>query len=613
MTLRTKLLLAQAPLALAIALLVGVAGSTIGGLATKTDLVLRDNFRSVLAAQRMQEAVERVDSGVAAWILGRRDTAQKQIAENRARFESELTVEEGNITEPGEADAARRLRAAWRGYVDKLGEIQARPDGELAPAYFDALAPAFHAVKEGADEILAINQDAMVRKNDQAMQSASGARIVILVVGGLALLAALVASMALTTRLLRPLSVLSQAVRRVGEGDLVVRAKLAGRDEIAKLAQDFNAMAGHLEQYRKSSLGELLMAQSASQAVIDSLPDPVVVVGLKGQLLNVNRAAEDIVGLSVESGRGVNAADPAVREVIERLTARVLGGHGPYVPRGLDEAIRLKTSGGEIRLLPRATPVYSEEGVIDGTTVVLQEVTRLVRFDELKTNLVATVAHEFRTPLTSLRMAIHMCLEGAVGELSDKQADLLSVAREDCERLQSIVDELLDMSRIQSGRIDISLRRVAAETLVHQAVDNHQAAAKLAALGLRSEMLPGLGGVAADADRVQLVFDNLIANALRHTRDGEIVVRALPADDFVRFEVSDTGEGIPPEHQPLIFDKFYRVPGAPEGGAGLGLYIAKEIVEAHGGQIGFTSELGKGTTFWFTLRTAEESNGPKGA
>jgi len=303
----------------------------------------------------------------------------------------------------------------------------------------------------------------------------------------------------------------------------------------------------------------------------------------------------------------VDAADPAVRDVIERLTAHVFGGHGPYVPRGLDEAIRFKTSGGEIRLLPRATPVYTEEGVIDGTTVVLQDVTRLLRFDELKTNLVATVAHEFRTPLTSLRMAIHMCLEGAVGDLSDKQADLLCVAREDCERLQSIVDELLDMSRIQSGRIDITLRLVAAETLVNQAVDTHQSGARLANIVLRGETMPGLGGVQADADRIQLVFDNLIANALRHTKDGEVVVRALPTGDFVRFEVSDTGAGIPPEHQASIFDKFYRVPGAPEGGAGLGLYIAKEIVEAHGGQIGFTSELGKGTTFWFTLVAASEA------
>jgi signal transduction histidine kinase len=194
-----------------------------------------------------------------------------------------------------------------------------------------------------------------------------------------------------------------------------------------------------------------------------------------------------------------------------------------------------------------------------------------------------------------------MCIEGAVGELNEKQLELLHVAREDCERLQTIVDDLLDLSRIQSGRIDISRRRVTADSLVHQAVDAHQAAAKQAGLTLRSEVMPGLGEVEADPDRVQLAFDNLINNALRHTRAGEVVVRALPGDARVRFEVADTGAGIPPEHQAAIFEKFYRVPGAPAGGAGLGLFIAKEIVEAHGGQIGFTSEPGQGTTFWFTI------------
>src|SRR5262249_15247026 len=161
-------------------------------------------------------------------------------------------------------------------------------------------------------------------------------------------------------------------------------------------------MAEHLEQYRKSSLGELLVAQSAAQAVIDSLPDPVLVLGLEAELVNTNKAAERLLEVDVESGRGLGAAHPDARAMLERLVAHVLGGNGPYVPRSLDEAVRV----GDVHLLPRATPIYGDEGAIDGTTIVLQDVTRLQRFDELKDNLVATVAHEFRTPLTSLRMAI---------------------------------------------------------------------------------------------------------------------------------------------------------------------------------------------------------------
>jgi signal transduction histidine kinase len=203
-------------------------------------------------------------------------------------------------------------------------------------------------------------------------------------------------------------------------------------------------------------------------------------------------------------------------------------------------------------------------------------------------------------------MALHMCLEGAAGELAPRQADLLFVAREDCERLQTIVDELLDLSRIQAGRIDIAPRRVEAEHLVHEALDAHAAAARAAHLTLRGEILPGLGALRADPDRLRLVFDNLISNAIRHTPEGEVVVRALPAEGAVRFEVADSGAGIATEHQGSLFERFYRVPGAPGGGAGLGLYIARQIVEAHGGRIEVESEVGKGTTFRFTIPIAAD-------
>src|SRR6185436_19399903 len=148
---------------------------------------------------------------------------------------------------------------------------------------------------------------------------------------------------------------------------------------------------------------------------------------------------------------------------------------------------------GERKLLPRATPVYDEERTVVGTTIVLQDVTRLLRFDELKNNLVATVAHEFRTPLTSMRMAIHLCTEGSVGPLTPKQADLLFAAREDCDRLQTIVDELLDVSRLQEGRPMFQPSRISAEGLVRQAVDAHDSEAGGAKVQLRPEVLPGVG------------------------------------------------------------------------------------------------------------------------
>ena len=238
--------------------------------------------------------------------------------------------------------------------------------------------------------------------------------------------------------------------------------------------------------------------------------------------------------------------------------------------------------------------------------------TRLRRFNELKDDLVATVAHEFRTPLTSLRMAIHLCLEQMVGPVTEKQSDLLHAAREDCERLQSMVDDILDLSRIKAGQIEMHRRPVSVASVVHGAIEAHRAAAELQKVRLSASLPADDDQVMVDPERVALVFSNLINNAIRHTPSGGIVdVRAQASDGLMRFEVSDSGEGIPREHQRYVFERYYRVPGSGSKGAGLGLSIAKEMVEAHGGEIGVESEVGRGSTFWFTIPRAvqDESKG----
>ena len=237
----------------------------------------------------------------------------------------------------------------------------------------------------------------------------------------------------------------------------------------------------------------------------------------------------------------------------------------------------------------------TEGGGVIGVAILLQDVTRLMRFDELKNNLVATVAHEFRTPLTSLRMALHLCLEQVVGPITEKQADLLYVARQDTERLQQIVDDLLDLSRIQSGRIELHQRPVDAATLARDAAQAFRAPAEAKGIELRLELLPSLGTVVADPERIELAFANLVGNAVKYTpAGGRIAISAARRDGAVRYAVTDNGPGVPPELRQAIFEKFFRRPGATTPGAGLGLFIAKEIVEAHGGKIGVEGSPGHG-------------------
>jgi two-component system, NtrC family, sensor histidine kinase KinB len=619
MTLKAKLFLAQAPLAVALALLGLLSGAVTRHLGAQARLILADNYRSVLAAERMKEALERMNS--AALIL-LADHQEAEIAANRAKFDNELAAQEGNITESGEAAVTRQLRAAWNDYARAVSDYQALENREeRARAYFAQLQPAFTRVNHLADQILAINQDAMVHKVDRAEREARQFERLVGVAVVLALALGLLASVWLTTRMLRPLGIVAAAVRRFGQNDLKARAAVRGQDEIAAVATEFNRMADGLERYRASSLGELLQAQQAAQAAIDSLPDPVLLLDANGSLGGVNMAATRLLGIDPDrpAAEIYASADPGVRAVIDRLRNHVLGGKGPYVPKGFEDAVRVATTAdGERILLPRAAPIYSEAGAVTGAAIVLQDSTRLFRFDELKNDLVATVAHEFRTPLTSLRMALHLCTDGVVGPLTPRQADLLFAARDDCERLQVIVDELLNLSRIDSGQVDLHRRRVDPETLVASALEVHKAAAEQAQIALVTEIPPGLPDVFVDPERLQLVFTNLLSNAIRFAPAGSrIVVRARaerPTESMrdhrlaeapeVRFEVQDQGPGIPKAHQDGLFEKFFRVPGSPAGGSGLGLFIAKGLVQAHGGKIGLESAPGQGTTFWFTVPTA---------
>jgi two-component system, NtrC family, sensor histidine kinase KinB len=584
MTLRVKLLLAQLPLALSL-VVVGVASrAAIGALDRSSRNILSDNQLSVRAAQRMRDDADALGRAVA-----RGTASAAEAGALRDAFERELRFQEGNVTEAGEREMTERLRGAW-------ARFRAGPDDN-----------ALIEIERALDDILAVNESAMVRKSESAQRSVARTSTALVLATFAALVVGILASTWLTNRLTRPLGVLAAAVRRLGEGDVAARARLDGQDEIARVAHEFDTMADRLAEYRSSSLGELLQAQQSSQAAIDGLPDPVLLVRLDGALFNANRAAAALFDVDTEAfGDAVLARAPKeVARTVARMCEHIASGRGAYLPKSLEEAVPIELREGTRYFLTRANPLSDAEGRPAGLCVLFSDVTRLRRFDELRNDVVATVAHEFRTPLTSLRMAIHLCVDGAVGPLSEKQADLLSAAREDCERLQGIVEDLLDLSRIQAGRIELHTRPMLSTSLLQQAVDAHRALAADKGIELAVGKLTVDRQVLADPDRVQLVIGNLVQNAIRYTPPaGSVELRAAPDGDALRFEVSDTGPGVAAEHLPRLFDRFYRVPGAPAGGAGLGLYICKEIVEAHGGRVGVESDVGRGSIFWFTLPLA---------
>lgn len=609
MTLRTKLLLAQLPLMVAV-LAVGLLGvGTTANLSQRSQRIVKENYASLRAAYEMNAALERLNDAATNALLSGRYALPENFAELKRAFEDGLGLQQESAVEAGEEEATLELRRAWNNYLTALKDLEQAGEEQSREVYFRRLLPALSSVQKFVDHIVTINQSAAIKKSEQASARAVDFRTTALTVSLGALVAGLLVSLAITTRLLQPMSMLGRAVQRIGGGDFEARVSVGGRDEVTRLAGEINLMAHRLRQYRQSSLSELLLAQQASQAAIDSLPDPVLVFDLSGKLKHFNQEARGLVAeVPVgETAQGWRVRDPGLEAHLEPLLGLVLSGRGPYHPSGFEEAVKLGNGESDHRyLLPRATPVRNADDSVKGVTVLLQDVTKLRLFDQLKSDMVATVAHEFRTPLTSLRMAIYLLLEQVPGPLADKQRELLDAARGDCERVQAMVDDLLDLSRISDQGVQLRRQPLPAGELIAYALEQHRLAADNKGLHLTAPGRDCQAFVLADQDRVNLVFSNLLANAIRHTpAGGEVTLEARSDGEWVRFEVADTGEGIPVEHQEAIFRKFHGVPGAKPKGSGLGLFIARQAVRSHGGELGVESQPGQGARFWFTLPQAQ--------
>ncbi len=288
----------------------------------------------------------------------------------------------------------------------------------------------------------------------------------------------------------------------------------------------------------------------------------------------------------------------------------VLAGRGDYLPLSLEQAISFSDKGQERYFLPRVLAIRTETDELLGAAVAMVDVTKFHLLDRLKSDMVATVSHELKTPLTSVQMAIHLLLEELVGPLNAKQIELLLAARQDSDRILTMINDLLDLTRIEQGRVQLELAAVDAALLVDEAVKRFQPLAQAGGLTVSAELHREALPVMVDRERIEHVFDNLIMNAIQHTpRGGSVSVGAFAQGERARFVVRDSGEGIPAEHVARIFEKFYRVPSTRHtGGAGLGLAIVREIIAAHGGEIEVSSQPGKGTTFTFTLPAIRFSN-----
>jgi PAS domain S-box-containing protein len=603
---RQKLLLGFGGLLL-ILLMVGIVSRvSLHRYSGTLERIFRENYDSVLYCESMKDAIDNLDDSVQATLNANSfAVTQPSFDPNIARFEDQLGMEQSNVTLPGERDLVDAVRGNWMHYQDALQIIRnpGTPSERAMQVAREQLAPASAKIRASLQRIVDINVQNMGFTNGQVKQSAANAEQTLYVMIGTGATLGVAFVVFISRSILSALGALNTSAKEIERGNLDLLVPVTTRDELGQLAATFNSMASKLRELRRTDRAKLLRTQRTTQLALGSLPDAVAIVSPDGRVEMANTTAQRMFGLYPESLLSGNEATGLAELFRKAATER-----RTIQSRGYDAAIQI-FNGQERFFLPTAVPIIDEERNLAGVTLVLADVTNLRKLDEMKSGLLSVVSHELKTPLTSIRMASHLLLEERIGSLNPKQIELLTAAKEDADRLYEIIENLLDIGRIEAGRELIELAPVAPDTLAGDAVEEVRAMYRDKGVELINEVPADLPRVLADRDRMIHVFSNVLGNALRFTPGGgEVRISCQPQETVVEFAITDTGAGIAAEALPRIFERFYRVPGqGGKSGAGLGLAIAKEIVEAHGGEIRVRSKLGEGSTFSFTLSRADKA------
>jgi len=597
--LRQKLLLGLGGMLVIIAAISFMTIRQIDELGSSLGIVLKQNYLSVVACQDMKDALERIDSGVLNSFIGNHEDGVQMVNEHKAKFNDALSRELHNITLPGEQERADRVRSLSAEYFGTLSIVMdsSKPESLRRTLYYKKLVPMFDELKVVAREIFELNESSMISEKNATRDLSISARWRVLSIGTVSVLVALLLGYQIQRWVLNPLRNLIKTTEEIRRGNLDVVLQTAAEDEVGQLSRSFNAMLVALRQNRNTEMANLVRSRKLTEDIFRVLPFPVALLDPRSI---VTIATEKAVNFfSLKPGVSVTALPFSwIPELLETSIANLR-------PAGLaeDGYVQQFVGNKEYFFQPVAVPIVSESGEVTGSILMISDVTQLHEQQEMKRGVLSTVSHQLKTPLTSLRMSIHLLLQEEVGELNVQQTELMVGAREDCERLVEMLDDLLDLNRIESGKGQLEPRPVQPSVLVREGIESFLAEARDRNVTLTVTTADELSDVVADPSAVRHIFANLLSNALRFTMPGGTVkVGAGMNGNFVRFFVEDTGSGIASEHLTHLFEQFYRAPGQDErSGVGLGLSIVKELVDAQGGKVTSQSQPGKGSCFSFTL------------
>ena len=571
MHLKTKLTLGLV-LLFGLLVLVSILGIlNINALSTDANAILKDNYKTLEFVQRMQNALDylAVDPS------------------NRETFATNLHYQQQNITEPGEGEATDGLARAFE-------RLEKNPADSLAEA--DA--------RRYLSQITEVNLQAMGKKNEQAQQTAEQTATLLGIIATFCIVIGFTFLLNFPGYIAKPIRQLTEGIQEIARGNYDQRIHLDRHDEFGELSAAFNDLAAKLDAYENSNLARILFEKKRLETVISALHDPIIGFDENYQILFANAPALTLLHLSAAKLLGKDAREVALtNDLLRTLLARRAQPQTEPLKifaDGKESFFQLET----LDISVQTAGDVPSQGI--GQVLLLKNITPFRELDVAKTNFIATISHELKTPISSIKMGLSLLDDQRVGTLNTEQRDLLRQLGDDANRLLGITSELLKIAQAETGNIQLNLTPTPPLQLIETA--RQALAGQAREKNIRMEVAPMADTgqlVLADADKTIWVLVNLLSNAIRYSPENQSVqIQVTREHGQFRFSVQDHGPGISPAYQEKIFERFFRVPGAVSQGTGLGLAISREFVWAMGGEIGVQSRVGEGSVFWFTLREA---------
>ena len=588
MKIKTKLRLGFGFLFVVVLLFGSISLYYMNQISVSAKVILKDNYETLSYTREMRSILDQND-------LPLPDAMVK-------KFSDKLKLESKNETEKGEAEAVNALRSDF----ELMSGYGVEPVKQKA---------ALGRLRAQLTLIDRLNMDAIVRKNAAAQVSVEKASLYLVTAASFCFLVLFSFIVNFPGFVANPLREFSEAIQAIGRKNYKQRLEFDGTDEFAELAKSFNEMVAQLNKWESSNLAKVQSEKLRIEAIIEQMQDAIIGVNEKQEILFMNKVAAQILNLKEGQVVGQNVKDLMKKN---DLLTRILKNEKNTQPIKIyadDKESYFQLQQREI-VVPafddQDAPVILQTGKTAGTVYILTNITEFKELDEAKTNFIATVSHELKTPISSIKMSLKLLDDERIGVMNTEQKQLVEHIKDDCSRLLKITSELLDLAQVETGNLQLNFVKANPGEIVNYALNAVKFQAEQKNIQLDLYCKTQLPLVSADVEKTAWVLINFLSNALRYSAEkSKVEIRAeekgTGKNKGIEFSVRDFGKGIDEQYQKRLFDRYFQVPtdGNNKSGSGLGLAISKDFIEAENGKIWVESEIGEGSRFCFFLPLAE--------